>query len=400
MAAAGDRPNEVAGRAGAAPPSDALDLSRHDTFGPRPNDTLPPAKPNEPSLHNPAALRVGINHLELNMPTAEGGTEVRAFDAYVPKGYDPNKPVPTVMMLDGARPSWDNGNIEITSGMDRVADKLNFIALYPHDDLHPKQTHVLPAGLNLRYFVPPGTAAESAKSQDLFEAGSNFVGKWLTKPADWVLGKLGYPQPPRDVQGFPKEDETRDERFLKAITDDFPQLANVDRSKMYIAGFSLGGEFAQAQAAYEPHTYAGIGSIHGTLLGYEQKPQVGDGTAYFGIVSKPDSVLPMNGGGKMPFLLEQPGYSRPLNQVPRWTEVNGCTGAPKVTTAANGDTTTQYLPAQCATGDGVEQIVRENGLHAVDGTTADPGLPVIGVPDRHFEAVETMMDYLLQFKRQ
>jgi len=107
----------------------------------------------------------------------------------------------------------------------------------------------------------------------------------------------------------------------------------------------------------------------------------------------------MNGGGVLPYLLEQPGYSQPLKQVPQWLKVNGCTGAPELATAPNGDTTTQYLPSQCATGKGVEQIVREHGEHAVDGITADPGMPLIGRPDRSFEAVETMMSYLLQFKR-
>jgi poly(3-hydroxybutyrate) depolymerase len=345
-------------------------------------------------------LHPGINHLNLKMPTKGGGSELRGVDAYVPASYKPDQPMPMAIMLDGVRLPWDHGNIEKTSGLDKVAEKLNFIAVYPQPDFHEKQTHLFPTGIPMRYFKPPGTDAASEQSQSYFEAGVNWIGKKETDGISWLRNKItGYKAPELTSQGFPKEDESRDARFIKAIADSMPQLANVDKDRKYITGFSIGGEFAQLQAAYQPNTYAGVGSIHGTLLGYEPPQPSGQKTAFFGILSKPDAVLPMKGGGVIPYLLEQPGHSDPENQWPRWVASNGCTGNPATKIdKGTGDTTVHFEPAQCASGRGVEEIIREKGLHAVDGDTDDPGLPVVGTPDRNFQAARKMMDYLLQFR--
>ena len=347
-----------------------------------------------------APLKPGINHLKIKMPTANGGTELRDVDAYVPASYSQDKPMPMAIMLDGVRPWIDDGNIEKTSGMDKVAEKLGFIAVYPHDDTYPKQTHLEGFGLPLKFFKPPGADAEAEKNEDFLERADNWVNSKLYDFSSWVRKKaFGLDSPELTPQGFLKQDETRDVRFVKAVEQSMPQLANVDKDRVYIAGFSVGGEFAQYQAAYQPNTYAGIGSIHGTLLGFEPPQPAGQKTAYFGIVSKPDAVLPMEGGGVVPTLFELPGYSQPLKQVPRWVASNGCSGNPSVETdSATGDVTTRYEASQCTSGRGVEQIVREHGYHSVDGDTEDAGLPIVGRPDRNFPAVEKMMEYLMQFK--
>jgi poly(3-hydroxybutyrate) depolymerase len=345
-------------------------------------------------------LHPGINHIKLKMPIKNGGSELREVDAYVPASYKPDTPMPMAIMLDGVRPSWDQGSIEKTSGLDKVAEKLSFIAIYPHADVHEKQTHLFVAGIPIRYFKPPGTDAASEQSQSYWEAGVNWIGKKETDGFSWLRNKItGYKAPELTSQGFLKEDETRDVRFLKAITDSMPQLANVDKDRVYIAGFSIGGQFAQYQAAYQSDTYAGVGSIHGTLLGYEPPQPAGQKTAFFGILSKPDKVLPMKGGGVIPYLLEQPGHSDPENQWPRWVASNGCTGNPITQVdSATADITVHYEPTQCTSGRGVEEIIRKKGLHAVDGDTEDSGIPVVGVPDRNFQAAEKMMAYLLQFR--
>ena len=70
----------------------------------------------------------------------------------------------------------------------------------------------------------------------------------------------------------------------------------IDPSAVYTVGFSSGGQFAQHLRGRRPGTFAGIGSVHGTLLGTEAPPRFGDQTAFVSLHSNRDNMLPLNGG--------------------------------------------------------------------------------------------------------
>jgi poly(3-hydroxybutyrate) depolymerase len=62
----------------------------------------------------------------------------------------------------------------------------------------------------------------------------------------------------------------QDVDFFRQAIGALEGKANINKDAVYIAGFSMGGEFASEMAAEMPHTFAGVGSIHGTKMGFDK----------------------------------------------------------------------------------------------------------------------------------
>lgn len=135
----------------------------------------------------------------------------REYIEYVPEIYNPDVAVPLVICLHGL---GDNMNNFSGIGMDRIADTANFIVLTPEA-----------VGSML------GTA---------WNCGASYMGNILNGNID-------------------------DVGFIKALIDSTDAKYNIDRTRIYYTGFSLGGFMCNRMACEANEEVAAIASVSGTI---------------------------------------------------------------------------------------------------------------------------------------
>ncbi|MBS2005420.1 MAG: hypothetical protein JST01_00170 [Cyanobacteria bacterium SZAS TMP-1] len=208
----------------------------------------------------------------------------RAVDIHVPSSYDASKPTPVLYMLAGQAGAGDaRGLIEKESGMSAIADQKNFIVVYPVPEAKPMGSTGLASWLpNVDSWNAPGASATE------YKPGSN------------------------------------DYNYIRALTEALPAKFNVDKSRVGVAGFSEGGEFAQAVAAAIPNTFSSVVSDNGTRLGTEPVPGVGDKTSALIINGDHNDAFPLDGGtGILTMQLPKVAQSEPLKQKDVWLQADG-----------------------------------------------------------------------------
>ncbi|MFQ5550883.1 MAG: alpha/beta hydrolase family esterase [Gemmatimonadales bacterium] len=120
-------------------------------------------------------------------------------------------------------------------------------------------------------------------------------------------------------------DVTTIERLLSGVSNSFA----IDMDRVYLAGFSQGGMFAQIAGCELSSRIAGVASVGATTL-----TRVADGCALQAplpilfIHGTDDTVVPYDGG---PGLLSAP------ETLARWSELNGCQGDPEEATEPDLD---------------------------------------------------------------
>ena len=306
----------------------------------------------------------------------------RQFEVHVPKGYDGKSDLPVVYMMHGITENMDM--MREYSQMDKMADPKGFAVVY------------MQAGKE----DFPGTLG-------------------IYKENSWNLdhGTL-----------TPRDPKYNDVDYMKDVKKTVEGELKIDKDKEYIAGFSEGGQAAQYMAQEMPHQFAGIASVHGTILDKDPKPPT-DGSSppmpMLSILGDDDNILPINGGhgwfsqgvplkGWLTEIVPKVGQSEPRAQAPDWAAADG-DNVKKVEDNADQQTTT-YSGGKAP----VEQIVRHShlgwtgsygGQHAWDGgnngTAGEPHpdlIQYVSRVDRHsdpsFDASRTVMDFLLKNKRQ
>lgn len=80
-----------------------------------------------------------------------------------------------------------------------------------------------------------------------------------------VVYPQGSGQPRTFDIGFGSEEETADVAFLRALVDEVPRRWPIDRSRIYVCGFSSGGMMAARMAAAMPERLGGVGIVAGTV---------------------------------------------------------------------------------------------------------------------------------------
>lgn len=137
-----------------------------------------------------------------NYCTTEVNGDIREYYVHVPESYDGNDPIPLVYMLHGA-----SGNGDITyrnSGWKEVGEAENFISVFP--------------------------TAWSYCWIKKKNGAVNDTTRWNCFPG---LFEFCQGETPRD-----------DVKFLRQILTELHQELNIDSRKVYMAGFSSGGQMA------------------------------------------------------------------------------------------------------------------------------------------------------------
>ncbi len=222
--------------------------------------------------------------------------ETRQYIQYVPASYDPGTPIPVVFSLHGMGDNMTNfSNV----GLHQVADTANFIVITPQALLDP-----------------------------------------LMSSSAWNSGA--------GMQGYTLNGNVDDISFLSAIMDTLEVNFNINISRIYSCGFSLGGFMSHRLACDLGHRVAAIASVAGTI-GND-------------LVCTPSRAVPVchfhgSGDGTVPFVGNGFGLDA-LDLIDFWVNNNACAASPTQTSlpdiAADNLTVEHFEYGSCTDNSGVE----------------------------------------------
>lgn len=257
----------------------------------------------------------------------------RCYQLYVPSGYDPSQPLPVVVSMHGF---LSNPNSQaVISGWHRLADREGFLVVYPQGTSFPKRWN---AG------VP-----------------------WGAAPVD-------------DVQ------------FFRRMLDDLSTVAAVDRSRVYVNGFSNGGGMTVRIACEASDQVAAIGTVAAAVVGLENcsPSRPVPAMAFHGTA---DPVVPYEGGDMRGHILpwgadltHAPTYFVGAEEwVAFWAMGNGCNPVPAVSPVHGDVRGVQY--ATCDQDAAVTLYTIVDGGHTWPGGVPIPG---VGKTSADIDASEEM----------
>ncbi|MBK7009915.1 MAG: prolyl oligopeptidase family serine peptidase [Saprospiraceae bacterium] len=140
----------------------------------------------------------------------------REYYVHIPSSYDGNKEVPLVFMLHGT--SGDGETFYNSHGWTELSDQEGFLAVFP----------------------------SSGKYKIIDDGVNKNISKWNTTPdADWAFQ--------------PGETGLDDIKFLRKVVDEMKSNYNIDAKRIYLNGFSNGGQMA-AKCAIDMSDIFGSGS--------------------------------------------------------------------------------------------------------------------------------------------
>lgn len=146
--------------------------------------------------NDPTPLAKGKNRITLTTDGFDG-----EYYVHVPEGYTGETPTPVVFMLHGT--SGTGLDMYDRSGWVEVGETENILTVFPS---------------SLRYCIIDPVDGQKTTT------------KWNAQPVEWTFCP--------GVQG-------RDDiRFLRAVMDDLAARLNIDEKRIYLVGFSNGGQMA------------------------------------------------------------------------------------------------------------------------------------------------------------
>lgn len=260
------------------------------------------------------------------LPEGRSSGRARSWIIYAPSTYDPAQPTPVVVLLHG-RPG-NSGGMAMMTGMNDVAENNNFIVVYPD-----------------------GIDNEWNAQFDLSARTISLSGRRSTLPQD-------------------------DVGFLQTLMSDIAVDFNIDRSRLYLGGFSNGGFMTYRMACSAGDTFAAFAAISGNL--YTELGEYcrrSDPTPLLIMHGTNDPSVPYQGvlfrnaerGGE-PIRIS---YGIP-ETVAAFARRNGCSEAGQTTSYAErgespGTSVSRFVPNTCPPGEDIVFYAINGGGHTWPG---------------------------------
>lgn len=245
----------------------------------------------------------------------------RDYEVYVPKFYNGQTPLPVMMLVHGTAMGSGSGTISEQSGMNALADKEGFLAVYPLANQRPAY------------------------------GGLFKISSWNTSGSN-IMERDGHYD---------------DISYIDHVLDDVGQKLNVDSSRVSALGYSAGAVLIQKYQLERPGRLAAIASVSGTVLPDEKTEQTNleekTGLPILIIHGDSDHVLPYAGGSGLVSALGHGVFdgvnnSRPYLQKDLWKFINNCRKAPTVT-YSNNIQVSKF--DKCEDGPVREYLIRDSG---------------------------------------
>ncbi|MCA9689893.1 MAG: prolyl oligopeptidase family serine peptidase [Myxococcales bacterium] len=294
------------------------------------------------------------------LTTADG--RARSYWVYTPRGYDPSRSWPMVLVLHGG-----GGNAEgaqQTSFTPAAADKHGLIAVYPEG------------------------------------IGKSVLGRRL---ATWNTGRCC---------GLAAEEHVDDVAFLRAVVDAVARTHAIDRARVFATGISNGGMMSERLACEAPELVAGVAVVGSP--GYGPDCRASAPVAVQVIHGTEDHCAEFSGGDRCGGCWEK-AIGQALGakvrersfpcvaahgQAASWRAFNRCAGQGAVTYQRGGATCTRH--DGCTDGALVELCVVEGGGHTWPGSQlpCDPSrrmcaayVDVVGPTSRDLDANDAIAGF-------
>ena len=269
--------------------------------------------------------------------TIDSGGVTRTYLVHVPASYDGRQPVPLVLVFHGG--SGRPPGMARISGMNGVADRHGFIAVYP-------------AGLN----------------------------------GQWKDGRT------------PELSALDDVTFTDALIHKLESDYRIDSKRVYATGLSNGAFFSFRLACDLGDEIVATAPVAGSIGVSLHDACKNEPVSVMMINGTADPLVLYNGGRVGGRFVGQ-GDSIPVSQAAlTWVRTDGCSPTPRISTLPHADsgsitTTTIRTFAGCRNGTAVQLYTVTGGGHAWPG--GQPFLPpaIIGVTSRDFNASETIWQF-------
>ena len=266
----------------------------------------------------------------------------RSYRAFVPHAYDPAQAMPLVIALHG-RP--DNGTgLAYRLDMNRVAEEQGFIVAYP----------------------------------DGIDFGWNYT---------------------RGSALFP-DNGVDDDAFMAALVDNLAVDLNIDRDRVYVAGFSNGGFMTMRLACLMPDVFAGFAVVGaGFQLNFVELCQEAAPVPMMFIHGTEDVSIPWAGEvtRDVRWLLSFP------DTVGMWVDINHCDEDPVQTTLPQGGQSPEtevhrFVYTGCAEGSDLLAYAIVGGGHNLPGVPGRIVESIAGNVTMDIHAGEVIWEFLSQHR--
>jgi polyhydroxybutyrate depolymerase len=259
--------------------------------------------------------------------------EERSYQLYVPKSYDSRSSAPLVISLHGynSKPS----DIIFSSRWNDLADEEGVIMAYP-------------------------------------------LG--ISSPTYWHTSGTAY---------YDRSAET-DIQFISDLIDQIEGKYNIDPSRIYVNGISMGGGMSHVLACGLADRIAAIGSVSGA---YNFPPDQCDPSRpvpFIAFHGTEDPTIPYNGGVLQPYNINYPSIP---SFIKAWAEKNQCTD--KFDVPQDGEISIMKY-THCALDADVELYTIYGGGHTWPGDQPSPTESIWGYTTRQIDATQLMWQFFEQ----
>lgn len=223
------------------------------------------------------------------------------------------------------------------------------------------------AGGTYHIVVPEGAAGPVPAIMLLHGYGGEGVGTLRNRPMVDLMLARGYAviapdgQPRRNGNGrswdfHPDRPATRDETaFLTAVADDAAARFGVERDRMLLAGFSIGGSMTSYVACARPDAFAAYAPVAGSF--WRPHPAACAGPVrLFHTHGTADRTVPLEGREIMPGFVQ--GNVPEAMQI--WRQTDGCTSSAPDATRSMGIYAIEEW-TRCADGASVSFALHDGG---------------------------------------
>jgi polyhydroxybutyrate depolymerase len=198
----------------------------------------------------------------------------REFRLHTPAGYDPEKPMPLVLVIHGYTGTAERTETEYTS-FSQHADSHGYVVAYPQATGFAVGEHFITSWNDLACNVSPGPE------------GSNCTAEAFDYPTPPECGES------RECDWCSCNDDVG---YIEAVLDEIETSLCVDLSRVYATGISNGGMFVQRLGCDLAQRFAAVAPVAGTLAkGSHCAPPASPKISLLNIYGTQDRTVPFDG---------------------------------------------------------------------------------------------------------